>query len=164
MKFIMLLLMPLGLLGQDTAQYTISLNLPKISGKYTPKYRLHDHLPSLSFTAINGAADGLRDAALFGRTKHLGPWWDLSSWQRKYKNGDPAQGPAFFGSTTIFVAITDAPHAANMVSNITGELAKVYSPDMTKTTFIYKLKVALINTVVRSAFHNIVYGIIFKPK
>lgn len=38
-------------------------------------------------------------------------WWNGQiSWQNKYRNGDPAQGPAYFGSTTIFVAPTDAKH------------------------------------------------------
>lgn len=37
-------------------------------------------------------------------------WNPDISWTNKYKNGDPALGPAFFGSTTVFVWTTDAPH------------------------------------------------------
>ena len=38
-------------------------------------------------------------------------WWNGQiSWTNKYRNNDPAQGPAYFGSTTIFVAPTDAKH------------------------------------------------------
>jgi hypothetical protein len=33
------------------------------------------------------------------------------SWLNKYKNHDPAQGEAFWGSTTIFVMFTDLWHA-----------------------------------------------------
>ena len=36
----------------------------------------------------------------------------------KYKNGDPAQGPAFWGSTTIFVAMTDDFHRFQMGRNL----------------------------------------------
>ena len=38
-------------------------------------------------------------------------WWNPKiSWKNKYKNGLKEQGPAFVGSTTIFVFITDAWH------------------------------------------------------
>ena len=38
-------------------------------------------------------------------------WWNPAiSWKSKYKNHDPSQGPAFPGSTTIFVFVTDAWH------------------------------------------------------
>jgi hypothetical protein len=38
------------------------------------------------------------------------------SWKNKYKNGDPSQGEAYFGSTTMFVAGTDGFHAFRAVS------------------------------------------------
>lgn len=38
------------------------------------------------------------------------------SWNNKYKNGDPSQGEAYFGSTTIFVAGTDGYHAFRGIS------------------------------------------------
>lgn len=34
----------------------------------------------------------------------------LVSWKNKYKNGNPAQGPKFFGSTTFLAFTTDAWH------------------------------------------------------
>lgn len=38
-------------------------------------------------------------------------WWNFNiSWQNKYKNLDPSQGPRFFGSTTFLVWTTDAWH------------------------------------------------------
>ena len=43
--------------------------------------------------------------------KNLGNFWNpATSWKNKYKNGDPKQGEAFLGSTTIFVSLTDAWH------------------------------------------------------
>ena len=43
-------------------------------------------------------------------------WWPGISYLNKYKNRDPAQGPAYWGSTTILVAPTDAHHATNSIS------------------------------------------------
>ena len=39
------------------------------------------------------------------------------SWLNKYKNTDPNQGEKFFGSTTIFVAFTDAWHLFGMINS-----------------------------------------------
>ena len=38
-------------------------------------------------------------------------WWDPQlSWTNKWKNGDPEQGEAWLGSSTVFVWVTDAWH------------------------------------------------------
>ena len=38
-------------------------------------------------------------------------WWSMKeSWRNKWKNGDPKQGEAFLGSSTVFVLLTDAWH------------------------------------------------------
>ena len=38
-----------------------------------------------------------------------GKWWSMNeSWRNKWKNGDPKQGEAFPGSSTVFVLFTDA--------------------------------------------------------
>lgn len=38
-------------------------------------------------------------------------WWNpKESWKNKWKNGDPAQGEAFLGSSTVFVLFTDSWH------------------------------------------------------
>lgn len=37
-------------------------------------------------------------------------WNPAVSWRNKYKNGDPAQGERFPGSTTMFASTTDAYH------------------------------------------------------
>jgi hypothetical protein len=43
-------------------------------------------------------------------------WWDQKqSWKNKYKNKDPLQGSAFFGSTTFLVFLTDAWHFFQML-------------------------------------------------
>lgn len=126
---------------------------------------IKQHKVSFAFTALNGLADGFRDASMFGRIKNSGQWYNgLESWKLKYKNGDPNQGAAYLGSTTVFVMFTDAAHFSNAISNISGEMAKVYMPDMTQTTFWYKLKTVVVYTAIRSAAHNLIYGAIYKPR
>lgn len=44
-------------------------------------------------------------------------WWDQKeSWKNKYKDRDSRKGPAFWGSTTFFVWITDAWHFFQMIN------------------------------------------------
>lgn len=46
----------------------------------------------------------------------LGPWYNpKESWRLKWKNGDPAQGERFPGSSTVFVFVTDFWHFAKWV-------------------------------------------------
>lgn len=123
------------------------------------------HKISLGFTALQGLTDGFRDASLFGRIKNAGQWYNgMESWKLKYKNQDPQQGAAFFGSTTVFVMFTDAPHLSNSISHMSGEMAKVYMPDMTNKNFWQKFKTVLVYCTVRSAAHNFVYGFVFKKR
>lgn len=129
------------------------------------KIKFKEHKVSLAFTALQGLADGFRDASMFGRVKS-GRWYNssLDSWKLKYKNEDYTQGAAYMGSTTVFVMFSDAPHFSNMVSNLSGEMAKVYMPNMQGSTFWQKFKTVLIYSAVKGAAHNLVYGYIYKRK
>lgn len=62
--------------------------------------------------------------------KKPGNWIDPAlSWPNKWKNGDKSQGEKFFGSTTIFVWVTDLWHLAKMLMLVSISLAIVfYSP------------------------------------
>ncbi|RPD50072.1 hypothetical protein DNI29_04545 [Hymenobacter sediminis] len=52
-----------------------------------------------------------------GRPGEWGPFWDsTTSWRLKYKDSDPANGPAFPGSTTWLVALTDGWHLTNLLA------------------------------------------------
>lgn len=43
--------------------------------------------------------------------KNWGKWWNPEiSWKNKWKNGDPSQGEAFLGSSTVFVSFCDGWH------------------------------------------------------
>ena len=44
-------------------------------------------------------------------------WNPAISYKNKWKNNDPSQGPAFFGSTTIFVGSTDGKHLLGTIRN-----------------------------------------------
>lgn len=50
------------------------------------------------------------DTSVFKNLKQQ-EWWNPTiSYKNKYKKGEKNNGPAFFGSTTIFVFLTDAWH------------------------------------------------------
>lgn len=65
--------------------------------------------------AMAGFHNGIMDTLQFHYGSSPFPkgslfWNPAASWRNKYKNGDPAQGPRFPGSTTIFVFLTDGWH------------------------------------------------------
>ena len=49
-------------------------------------------------------------------TKSENFWNPQFSWRNKYKNNDPKQGEKFYGSTTIFVSLTDGWHLFGLIS------------------------------------------------
>lgn len=69
---------------------------------------------------LAGLGKAVADATAHGssRLSKLSPWFTAESWRLKYRNGDHAQGPRFFGSTTVFVAVTDGWHFANAVTGV----------------------------------------------
>lgn len=57
------------------------------------------------------------------KSEKLKNWFNQTdSWKNKYKDRDPSKGPAFIGSTTIFVWITDAWHFFQMIMLTSYEL------------------------------------------
>ena len=76
-------------------------------------------------TTLSGAFDGSAEAIKFHYPKideklNLNDnfWNPAISWKNKYKNQDPAQGPAYFGSTTFLCWTTDGYHLMRMGRNI----------------------------------------------
>ncbi|WP_026463466.1 hypothetical protein [Adhaeribacter aquaticus] len=63
---------------------------------------------------LAGAMKALADAIAHGKIIYNGPFWSNSG-EAKWKNGDKAQGEKFWGSSTFFVALTDAWHLANLI-------------------------------------------------
>lgn len=80
--------------------------------------RYHLLLIAFLLIAIGGMCYGLKEtlthhygafAAHFPEANPL--WWNpAESWRNKYEDGDPANGAAFPGSTTVLVFLTDAYH------------------------------------------------------
>jgi len=89
----------------------------------TSKAELKSEIPVCIMMFIAGAADGLSQDLLFHyhefkRSTGLTgtQYWDPDiSWRNKYKNGDPAQGAKFYGSTTFLFGLTDGYHASRSI-------------------------------------------------
>ncbi len=72
---------------------------------------------------VAGSAKGLNETLQFHPDRFFKAfpaasrqWFDPAvSWKNKYKNGDPALGPRFPGSTNMLVAFTDQYHLNNMI-------------------------------------------------
>lgn len=125
---------------------------------------LKDHLPSAVMTFLGGMSDGVRDGTMF-RNDGAGPWWNgKQSWTNKYKNNDPAQGPAYFGSTTFLVALTDAPHAFNALTHQFNAMALVLSPGTNGQSLGKKLLIGLGYGLTRQLGHTLVYEGFFKQR
>lgn len=51
--------------------------------------------------------------------RNMGKWWNpAKSWMLKYKDGRPAKGERFLGSTTVFVSFTSAWHTFGLIRNL----------------------------------------------
>lgn len=135
------------------------------SGEIESKYR--DYYPTdmkwrkeiLPVTSmfLAGAINGVNQDLLFHYQEfentfpNANPeFWDPSiSWRNKYMNGDPAQGEAFLGSSTIFVSATDGYHATVAGRNLMittaiclGPRTKGWKPFVTRT-LLYSLSYGL---------------------
>ena len=81
-------------------------------------------IANYSFMFVGGASEGFSEELQhhYSKVKEKFPNMNDNffnpqiSWSNKYKNGDPTQGEAYFGSTTIFVAGTDGYHAFRGIS------------------------------------------------
>lgn len=103
---------------------TINLDIKK---KSKVRQYLKNNWPQMTLLFVSGACDGQVEAIShhYGAFKEKFPnandqfWNPDISWENKWKNGNKEEGEAFFGSSTIFVAGTDAYHAFRMVHKTT---------------------------------------------
>jgi hypothetical protein len=100
-------------------------------------------------------------------------FWDPSlSWANKYKNGCPAQGPKFTGSTDVFVWTTDAYHLLRTANRAVecGTLVYYVNKNCSGTPLTGKKKWKamatdfVVLTVIRSIGFNITYALLFKQE
>ncbi len=94
-------------------------------------------------------------------------YWDVygGSWRNKYKNGDPAQGEAFLGSTSIFSFATDGYHLTRTISHLTLTAAMILKlNDLDKRWWMYPIEFIGYSIAYSAGFH-LTYTFIFnKPK
>ncbi len=69
---------------------------------------------ALVFSIISGISKAILDLSSDGKFKNPKLNKD-NSWKNKYKNNDFKQGAKFFGSTTLFVALTDIWHLSGLI-------------------------------------------------
>lgn len=81
-------------------------------------------LIGLILIAISAIAEAIMDTlqfhydnSIFKRFKNQRFWYPGFSWMNKWKEGDPNKGERFLGSSTIFVAFTDAWHLFKFIHN-----------------------------------------------
>ena len=86
------------------------------------------------------------------------------SWKNKYKNQDPNQGPAYFGSTNILVWTTDFKHLMDVVSDVPNYVSITLPLTIQHGKINWKQIVAraITATLIREIGFNTVYSIIYK--
>lgn len=128
------------------------------------KKELRENRYSLATAFIAGFAEGNReilrhDYAAFERVwpgANDNFWNPALSWRNKWKNGDPAQGEAFLGSTSILIPFTDGTHLAGAVRN-TAWVATVTIHIDGKNTLKQVATDAILHWLAYSAGFNLTY-------
>tara|TARA_R110000823_G_C15642601_1_gene470039 strand:- start:42 stop:413 length:372 start_codon:yes stop_codon:yes gene_type:complete len=82
------------------------------------------------FNAVMDTLSFRYNTSIFSNYPQWKQYLDPSvSWENKYKNGDPTQGPRFFGSETFLVFLTDGWHLAKTLMILCFSSAAVaYTP------------------------------------
>ena len=101
---------------------------------------------------IAGVADGIGDNLQYHYDGNHHYWQPEISWRNKYKNGDPAQGRKFPGSTTWLVWTTDGWHLMKMIRNTTTVATIVLSFGERKKWYYYLMDAAILQVVNRVGF------------
>jgi len=98
--------------------------------------------------------------SIFSKFKNKN-WFDPSeSWKNKYKNKNPQDGPAFFGSTTCFVFLTDAWHFFQMIMLTCFDFIAIFAINFMFFHNYSILKILLIDILIFICIKT-VYGFIF---
>jgi len=115
----------------------------------------------LVLVIFKGVCEAVKDKLLFHYEESIFSnydhcyWSPEISWRRKYKKGDPNQGPRFFLSTTVLVFITDGWHFVKWLNNrFTDLIILIVS--------INFLKSELYQSLLLIIAYNIIKGVIFE--
>lgn len=111
---------------------------------------------------FSGSADGINQALVHHYLGMGNRFWDFqTSWKNKYKNYDEGDlRPAFFGSTSFAVSLTDGYHLTRMADRAfsLGSLAFALGE---KQTFKSVLKKIIISSVVNRAGFLLFFDVIY---
>lgn len=103
-------------------------------------------LISLLLFIFAGTCKAFGDTILFHREP-------TDEWKNKYKDRDPSQGPAFFGSTTFLVFLTDRWHFIQMLQ---------YTAMASAVVFYNPMIHCLVDIALLKLAHNIVFELVFR--
>lgn len=152
----------------DSLLRKMQLNLHKIN--------LKPYILPGSTMFVSGLLDGTIESIKFhyysgfkARFIHANDhfWNPDVSWTNKYKNGNPADGPKFFGSTNALVCTTDAYHGLRTAKNLINTFTVVFYINRVRSES-KKIKIrkilldALILTTIRNIGFTATYSVIFK--
>jgi hypothetical protein len=150
-------------------KYLIFLFLPLC---VNAQFDIKKDLPSLTTIFISGMADGLNQTISYHYNdfKRMFPnandyYWNPNiSWENKYKNHNPADGPAFFGSTGPFVFVTDGYHLSRFIEHSTMAATIILRINLysKQKWYIYLAKAAEYLVVNRLGFCMVYNGIQIK--
>src|SRR5262245_63193849 len=154
-----LLVLSLILLGNALSCYC---QLSAEEQKKLRKKRITNYAVTGTMFFLSGASDGVNQALLYqyGGFKKVFPhvndhfWKPSVSGANKYKNGDPAQGPAFPGSRTWLVFLNDCYHMTSFSHHLfmTGAVAIKIAGYEKKKWYVYIIEAAAYWLVNRAGF------------
>lgn len=117
---------------------------------------------------LSGVAEAIMDTlqfhydnSIFKRFKNQRFWYPGFSWMNKWKDGDPKNGERFLGSSTIFVALTDAWHLFKFIHNQTLFLGLFFLA-ISNLTLLEAIIYFLTARIVFGIFFSLVYKYISK--
>ena len=135
------------------------------------QFNLKKELPSLATAFGAGMCEGGAETLKFHfyKVKQKYPnvnehYWNPDvSWTNKYKNGDPTQGPKYFGSTTFLAWTTDGYHLLRTQRNglFISTLVLKLSLNEKKKLHSYIIN-AIIHTLAYQAGFHTTYTLMFK--
>jgi len=108
------------------------------------------------FNAVMDTLSFRYNTSIFSNYPQWKQYLDPSvSWENKYKNGDPTQGPRFFGSETFLVFLTDGWHLAKTLMILCFSSAAVAYTSLLGSWCDVLLFYTLFGTVFQIFFGNI---------
>ncbi len=134
----------------------------KAQTNYSPKSQIKKDIAIYTCQFIAGSADGVNQALVHHYLGMGNRFWDFqTSWKNKYKNYDKGDlRPAFFGSKSITVSLTDGYHLTRAIDR-SFSLGSVAFALGEKNSFKQIVKKVIISSLVNRAgfvlFFNVIY-------